>query len=373
MSQGKSSESSRIQWVCSVLAVILNTKCSLHSVSLLCYSCLVMRTPIEGALTEYLAGVIGDRPWIEPIPEQLVSTLPLYLRQRYEFSRVDLFGRRCVLAIEKSPTGELSPTEYGHELTQLKHRLHEDVILILMKLPSYVRNRLVRQGIPFIVPGTQMFLPMLMIDLREQFPKLNDRTRPTLSAVSQVVVIYQTLKQSLDETPLGQIAARLGYSAMAMSKAQDELQGSRLCEVVRTGRRVCLRFLSRGRALWQQAEPLLTTPVRRKQWIRWGQPRARAVLAGTSALSNASMLADDRVPTYAMRDKDLANAMEKGEIFGCGGPEDAEARLESWKYDPWVLTDNDVADRCSLYLSLRQSTDERIQKEIRFLVDGIPQ
>lgn len=329
--------------------------------------------PIERALIEYLAEVTGEAPWIEPLPEQLISTLPLYLRLHYEFFRIDLFGRRCVLARQNSAIGELSPTEYGHEVTQLKQRLKQDVILILMKLPSYLRNRLVRQRIPFIVPGTQIFLPMLMIDLREQFSKLNDRIRPMLSAVSQLLVIYQILKEPLDEIPLGQIATRVGYSAMAISKAQDELQTARLCEVIRTRRTVSLHFTSRGRALWQQAEPLLVTPVRRRQWIRWGHPRARAVLAGTTALSNASMLADDRVPTYAIRDKNLADAMNKGETFGCAGPEDAEARMEAWKYDPWVLADNDIADRCSLYLSLRQSTDERIQKEMRSLLEGIPQ
>jgi DNA-binding MarR family transcriptional regulator len=324
-------------------------------------------------VVDYLTGVTGEAPWIEPMPEQAISTLPLYLRQRYKFFRADLFGRRCVLARENSATAELSPTEYGHEVTQLKQRLHEEVVLLLTKLPSYVRNRLVRQRIPFIVPGTQMFLPMLMIDLREQFPKSNDQMRSTLSAVSQLVVIYQILKESLDETPLGQIATRLGYSAMAISKAQDELQTAGLCEVIRTWRTVSLHFTARGKDLWRQAEPLLTTPVRRKIWIRWGQPRVRAVLAGTTALSRASMLSDDRVPTYAMRDKNLTNAMDKGEIFGCGGPEEAEARIEAWKYDPWILADHDVADRCSLYLSLRQSGDERIQKEIRSLLDGIPQ
>jgi hypothetical protein len=85
------------------------------------------------------------------------------------------------------------------------------------------------------------------------------------------------------------------------------------------------------------------------------------------------MLADDRVPTYAMRDKHLTSAMDKGEIFGCGGPEEAEASMEAWKYDPLVLAANDVADRCSLYLSLRQSADERIQKELRSLIDGVPE
>jgi hypothetical protein len=331
-----------------------------------------MTEPIEPAVADYLAGVTGETPWIEAMPNQLIATLPLFLRQRYGFFRADLFGRRCVLALENSPTAALSPTEYEHEMAQLRQRLHEDVVLVLRKVPSYVRNRLVRQRIPFIVPGTQMFLPMLVIDLREQFPRPNDGIRSTLSAVSQVVIIYQILKESLGDIPLGQIATRLGYSAMAISKAHHELQTARLCKLTRTWRSATLRFTARGKALWQQAEPLLTMPVRRKEWIRWGQPRARAVLAGATALSRVSMLADDRVPTYAMRDKNFARAMDKGEIFRCGGPEEAEARMEVWKYDPWVLTDDDAADPCSLYLSLRQSSDERIQKEIRSLIEGIP-
>lgn len=342
-------------------------------IDLVCYICLSMSIPSQRAVSEYVTTLTGERPWTEPIGEKLVATLPLYLRQRYELYRIDLFGRRCALAIENSPYGELSPTGYANDLSQLKHRLNDDVILVLMKLPSYVRNRFVKQHIPFIVPGTQMFLPMLMIDFREQFPKLKDRTRTTLSAVAQVVIIYQILKRSLNELPLGQIATRLGYSAMAMSKAQDELQASGLCEAVRVGRTVCLNFTSHGRALWQQAEPLLTTPVRRRLWVHWGQPRARAIPAGTTALSKLSMLSDDRIPTFAMRDKDLTSAMDRGQILGCKDPEEADARIESWKYDPWILADDDVADRCSLYLSLRQSVDERIQKEIRSLIEGIPQ
>lgn len=332
-----------------------------------------MRATNDATLMEYLATITGDKPWIERMPEHLTLKLPLFLRQRYQFSRADLFGKKCLLATENSRTGELAPAEYGRDVMQLRQRLGADVVLVLTKVPSYVRNRLVKQCVQFIVPGTQMFLPMLMIDLREQFPKSRARTQPLLSAVSQLVVIYQILKGSLSDTPLGKVATRLGYSAMAMSKAQDELQTAHLCEAVRTGRTVSLQFVARGKALWEQAEPLLTTPVRRTQWIRWGHPRARAVSAGISALSNASMLTDDPIPTYAMRDRDLPEALEKGEIIGSGGREEAEARLECWTYDPWILAHNGIADRCSVYLSLRQSADERVQKEIRFLIEGLPQ
>jgi len=74
-----------------------------------------------------------------------------------------------------------------------------------------------------------------------------------------------------------------------------------------------------------------------------------------------------------MRDRDVVAATRKGEIFISEGREEAEARVEAWKYDPWLLAENGRADRCSLYLSLRNSTDERVQKEIQFLIEGLPQ
>src|SRR5260370_33579240 len=98
-------------------------------------------------------------------------TLPLFLRDRYQFFRAALCGRSLYFAIEKTQPRELSATKYGSEAELLKKRLSADVILIFDRLPSYIRNRFVKQGVPFIVPGTQMFLPMLMIDLRGHLPR----------------------------------------------------------------------------------------------------------------------------------------------------------------------------------------------------------
>jgi hypothetical protein len=330
-----------------------------------------MRPASDRLLHDYLKAIGGDQPWIEPIADRVTSKLPLFLRRRYQFSRADLFGRKCFLAIETPRLAEPSPTEYAQDAALLKERLSEDVILVLSELPAYVRNRLVRQCVPFIVPGTQMFLPMLMIDLREHFPKSRTRSKNTLSSVSQLIIIYHILREPLSDMPLGQIAARLGYSAMAISKAQDELHSAQLCEVVRTGRTLTLHFNASGKDLWKRAEGLFLTPVKRTQWIRWGQPRARAAAAGMTALSKYSMLGDDPIPTYAMRDKDLIKALGKGEILGCAGREESDARMEAWKYDPWLIAQEDTVDRCSLYLSLRHSADDRVQKELPHLLAGV--
>jgi hypothetical protein len=332
-------------------------------------SCSMVR--YEQSLTDYLELVTGLRPRFGTAPS--TTALPLFLREQFEFAEVELFGRQLLLAVEKTPPDELSASEYARNAAMLRQGLGQDVALVMAKLPSFVRNRLVREGVPFIVPGAQMFLPMLMVDLRERFSKAASRIPDKLSPVSQLVVIYQILREPVAHVPLAQLGERLGYSAQALSFAQEELKEAKLCDVRREGRMVFLDFGLRGKTLWERAEPLMASPVRRAPWVRWGQPRARAVVSGTTALSRLSMLAEDAVPTYAMRDRDLGAALEKGQLLGCSGREEADARMESWKYDPWVLAENGVADPCSLYLSLRRSGDERVQKEIQFLIERLPQ
>jgi hypothetical protein len=336
-----------------------------------CYS-FVVTIHRQQALLHYVELVTGLRPRLDEAPPP-AAALPLFLREQYEFAEMDLFERRVPLAFEKVPPEELSASEYARSAAMLRQGFGQEVVLVMAKLPSYVRNRLVREGVPFIVPGAQMFLPMLMIDLRERFSKAESRIQDKLSPVSQLVVIYQILRAPDAHIPLAQLGERLAYSPQALSFAQEELQDAKLCDVRRTGKMVFLEFALRGKALWEKAEPLMASPVRRTQWMRWGQPRARAVVSGTTALSRLSMLAEDAIATYAMRDRELGAALKKGELVGCLGGDEADACMESWKYDPWVLAENGVADPCSLYLSLRRSGDERVQKEIHSLIERFPQ
>lgn len=330
-----------------------------------------MREGAQAELVYYLSTIAGDRPWLEPVETDRTSKLPLFLRDRYQIYRADLFGRKAFLAIENQPAAEPSATDYANDVAGLSRVLSGDVVLVIADLPSYVRNRMVHQHVPFIVPGTQMFLPMLMIDLREQYPRRRGHPHNLLSSVAQVVVIYHIVREPLNGIPLKEIALRLGYSATAIGKAHDELKDAGLCEVERSGKALSLNFKGNRADVWRNAEHLLSTPIRRTHWIRWGHPRTDTATAGITALSTYTMLTDDSIPTFAMRDRHIAKALERGELIGCADREDAEARMESWRYEPRLLSrDGITADPCSVYLSLRSSGDERVQKELSVLMDG---
>jgi len=115
----------------------------------------------EQSLIDYIELVTGLRPRFGMAPP--TTALPLFLREQFEFAEVELFGHRMLLAVERTPPDELSASEYARNAAMLRQGLGQDVVLVMAKLPSYVRNRLVREGVPFIVPGVPGDQPAIMM------------------------------------------------------------------------------------------------------------------------------------------------------------------------------------------------------------------
>ncbi|MDD5037691.1 MAG: hypothetical protein PHE55_23420, partial [Methylococcaceae bacterium] len=84
-----------------------------------------------------------------------------------------------------------------------------------------------------------------------------------------------------------------------------------------------------------------------------------------------TLIADDRLPTYALGPRMLEAWLERGTLAGCPDAEQASARIEVWSYEPKYLGDNESVDPLSLYLSLRYSGDERIQQQLERLIQGV--
>jgi len=54
-------------------------------------------------------------------------------------------------------------------------------------------------------------------------------------------------------------------------------------------------------------------------------------------------------------------------------PSDADTiTVEVWSYDPLILAGDDFVDRLSLYLSLRETSDERIEAALNELLETLP-
>ena len=328
-----------------------------------------MQIPTSQHLKRYLETISGVSPELHPLT---VPRLPLFLRSRYSFISVELFGRSWCLALENESWETGSAGDYAKQAETLQPFLKAPVVFILSALPSNTRNRMVHKGIPFIVPGNQAFLPSALVDLREYFPKPSGKGRSSISPTAQLTLLYHLEREPLNGLPLKSIAEKLHCSAMMMSKVKDELEEAEICGVERIGRSMALKFPATKRALWDLVLDRLTSPVKKTLWVRWmREPGYPSLLSGISALSRRTMLADDRLPTYAFGPRMLESYLEQGVLVACDDADQATTKTEVWSYEPKLLGDTKAVDPLSLYLSLRYNADERVRQQLERLMEEV--
>jgi DNA-binding MarR family transcriptional regulator len=193
-----------------------------------------------------------------------------------------------------------------------------------------------------------------------------------MAAPAQVVLLRHLLGKPTGELSLRELAAELGYSPMTLSTVRAELEELGLCATDQKGRSSHLVFPAKGRALWEKAELHLRSPVRTRHWVKDLQEKKKVLKAGLTALAAVSLVSDDSFPTFAMKAPDFRSQLEKGDLIVCQGLEDATEQIECWTYDPHLLSDGPEVDILSLYLSLRDTHDERVAGAIKHLLKEMP-
>ncbi|MCX6089865.1 MAG: MarR family transcriptional regulator, partial [Candidatus Atribacteria bacterium] len=235
---------------------------------------------------------------------------------------------------------------------------------------SYNRKRLIEQKVPFIVPGNQMYLPMLGIDLREHLKRLREK-KPVFSPSTQALILHVLWRKETDRVTPAEIAHRLGYSPMTMTRAFDELETAGIGEHSVQGKERHLHFAETGKPLWEKVLPYLNTPVRKRLYVASSIQTGNGHLAGQSALARYTMLAEPKIPILAFSTDEWKARMQQDKILELTLPEPGAFEIELWKYAPAQFANEGRVDRLSLYLSLRGSTDERIQLALDALLEGM--
>jgi len=319
---------------------------------------------LEQYLRETLGIAAASYPWEND------SGLPQYLRDRYRFLKIGILGIECLLMIDAGEE-EQTAAIIGKQLDQVRTRYNSKVVVYVRRaVTSYKRKRLIEQKIPFIVPGNQMYLPMLGIDLREHMKRLREK-KPVFSPSTQALILHVLWRKETGPLAPAEIANHLGYSAMTMTRAFDELETEDIGEHSVMGKERHVHFPDSRKLLWEKALPYLTSPVRKHLYVESPMQIVKGCLAGLSALASYTMLAEPKIPVYAIPAREWKVWLQQRVIFELISPEPGSFEIELWKYAPAQFANKERVDRLSLYLSLRDSANERIQSALDALLGGM--
>ena len=323
------------------------------------------------AVLRHLQEVLGiDAPGVKPWMR--ANELPHFLRDAFQFSEIELVGQPVVLAIRPAEAKQ-SLSEVRTLLDTVKSLAGQPAIYVTDALASYDRRRLIEQKVPFIVPGNQLYLPDLGLDLREYFRQRTSAAE-VLSPSAQAMLITALLRQpwQSDWKP-SKVALALGYTPMTLSRAVKQLTAAGLATAYTVGRSRWLRMEHPPEQVWERAKPVLRTPVKRTVWVAAHGIVARrpSRIAGLSALARYSMLTEPKWPVYAMTAAAWKAATDAG-VRELPEPETGAQEWQVWSYSPALMPDATTVDPLSLTLSLQENADDRIQLALDELKGQLP-
>lgn len=326
-------------------------------------------------LGDYLREALGANVAFSASPD---TPLPVYLQNSYAFTCGRVFGSEYVFAAPLEPEGSKGPLWHAKQQEKLASIFGRHVVLVFDGLTARDRGRLVQKRAPFIVPFKQMYLPSAGVDFREWAVarRLVDTSASTLEPfkpATQLVLLYALLRGGRGELRTAELVRELEISAMSVSRAFKDLQDAGLVVREEQGRERPARLAAEQPVVWEKAQPRLSNPVQ----VQYSMPRTHlpdTLNAGLTALSYMSNLAapvDRTVAISADAWRGVRDEVDTEPLDSAFG-EPSQMNVEVWTYAPIRLAYGPVVDPLSLYLSLRDNPDERVQLALDQALKEIP-
>lgn len=326
----------------------------------------------------YINETLGENAIENPIRINDLGNLPMYFSQAYKLYDATLFNKNIVL-VELKNEEDLSISQTDKHLQLLKNSCNKIVVLVLDNILSYNRKRLIEKRINFIVPGKQLFLPELLINLSENYaqPKTKQKSK-NLMPSSQFLLLYHinhsNSNWNIEKQPFKEIAKKVGYTPMAITNAVEDLMQNELIEVSGEKEKF-IKFKFDRKELWRRAEEqnLFTSPVLKTVYVDELPSNVAMLKANASALPEYTNLNPSKQNYFAI-EKSTFYFLQKNNGLVNANAREGQYALEVWKYNPLTLTegmhnDEDVVDPLSLYLSLQHNYDERVEMALEQIIE----
>lgn len=305
------------------------------------------------------------------LPVQLknvVVNLPIAFEYRYDYREMTILNenKRFVLVKEKR-TGSIE--SFINQADKIGEIVGQKIILVFTEIPEKTRTLLLKARISFIDYKGNLFIPDLGMSLK-RIQNIEQGLKDKLSPSEQAILISILLRTGREFTP-NEISEVTGVSVPTVYRALKKFSSFKWLE----SEYGSYSFLLSKNDVFEKANSFFINPKKRSIYLRredinqlndLDRTNTRLKFAGLSALSRMSNLADTE-EVYATSLKGFKGSIKDSilsnkEVFEVNIGNRVE--LELWSYSPFSLSDNRVVDPISLYFSLKDSDDPRVEMEL---------
>lgn len=230
--------------------------------------------------------------------KEVYKKLPLAYRGRYNIFTVEMNG---VLWMAIHPKENVGLVMLRRDRAGVEKMTGLNCAIFLDRTTFYIKEKLMEEGIPFVIDGKQVFLPFIGYLLSKE----NERELPPVHLISFLTqkMLLIAIYERWNEVRVSGAAKRLEVSTKSASRCFDELEYLNVNVLGMKGKSRVINIPDDREQLWQQIESVLRNPVIRRFILRKDMKLEKK--AGLSALCEYSLLSDNVYPTYAVTKKEL--------------------------------------------------------------------
>lgn len=309
---------------------------------------------------------IEKMEWVEK------SKLPYYLKQAFAYKVIEVFSQRFLLV-------NILEEDLDFDTIQ-KHRLklrtylnaNEPIIFVFNQLSNYLRKHLTNEKIAFIVPGKQIFILELGSIYSEkkqaQFSIKSEKTNVKWKPSTQALFLYLMSTNDISSS-MERIAKKLDLTKMSISRGFVELASLGLIEKDNGAGKDRYQFNSSKKNIWEKANEHFIDPILKSYSIHKDTIDERIqnqfIVSGESALAYHSMLSQPVNRIYGITSKRFKEVLI--EVMELSKYDKDAITIQVYKH---TMQDQEgVLDPLSIALILKDEQDERIQSEVKQMLE----
>ena len=247
----------------------------------------------------------------------LNDKLPLAFRGRYIFYKVETNGLSWI-AIQ--PKSEIGLIMLRKDHARIEKAAGLNCAIFLDKTTFYIKEKLMEDGIPFVINGKQVYLPFIGYLLSNK----NEKEIAPVHLISYLTqrVIFVAIYEKWVKVTVSEAAIKLGVTKMSISRCFDEIEYVNIDILDMKGKSRVLTVPKDIKKLWNDIQSVLRNPVIARYELK--EHIGLEKKAGITALCEYSLLSDNKYPTYAVTKKEIVESGIKkmkqahpGEEIGC--------------------------------------------------------
>ena len=305
--------------------------------------------------------------------EKIALTLPISFEKRFQYVQMK-FHKESFLLIKEKRRGSLD--SFVTQARIMGEKASMDVILVFSKLSDIEKKQLLQARVPFVDFKGNLFFPPLGLVLNANDDVATSKELTPSEQLTWIAFLLTKGQKVVDVDLLSQITG---------------LPNSTIYRCLRTFKTLnwlnkpnkLYAYTASKKELFLKSESFLFNPIKKRLLLsdfdlNKIQSDSRLLYGGTYALSYLTFLAEsDENSSYVISQRQfnklslpLSQHILEGKI------------LEIWRYSPFVSEfwndfkenqDRQFVDPISLYLTLKDDDDPRVEEEIEVLKNNILQ